>query len=232
MQDQPYYIRWIVTGEYGKAVAMSHPAKARVCNRVCGCENAGPEGLSWLPAPQSIMMALRYFNAAGADPEGEIGECHVPETHAIPLVLEAAAGESQSFTIFGDDYLTADGTCIRDYVHVTDLADAHAKATRALLDGAESTTLNLGTGRGWSVHELVATVRDVTGRKIPVLVGARRSGDPPVLIADASRAHHKLAWRPKYPDLSSQVMHAWSWRQGHCKTWRRMHTQPTRTALA
>jgi UDP-glucose 4-epimerase len=115
---------------------------------------------------------------------------------------------------------------------VTDLADAHAKAGRALLDGAESTALNLGTGRGWSVHELVATVRDVTGRKIPVLVGARRSGDPPVLIADASRARHKLAWRPKYPDLSSQVMHAWSWRQGHCKTWRRMHTEPTQTALA
>jgi UDP-arabinose 4-epimerase len=177
-------------------------------------------------------MALRYFNAAGADPEGEIGECHVPETHAVPLVLEAAAGESKGFTIFGDDYPTADGTCVRDYIHVTDLADAHVKATRALLDGAESATLNLGTGRGWSVHELVATVRDVTGRKISVLIGARRSGDPPILIAEASRARHKLAWRPKYPDLNSQVTHAWSWRQGHRKTWRRMHTQPTQTASA
>ena len=103
-------------------------------------------------------MALRYFNAAGADPEGEIGECHVPETHAIPLVLEAAAGESKGFTIFGDDYPTGDGTCVRDYIHVTDLADAHVNAVRALLDGAESTALNLGTGRGWSVRDLVNTV--------------------------------------------------------------------------
>jgi UDP-glucose 4-epimerase len=124
-------------------------------------------------------MALRYFNAAGADPEGEIGECHVPETHAIPLVLEAAAGESEGFTIFGDDYPTGDGTCVRDYIHVTDLADAHVRAVRALLDGAESTPFNLGTGRGWSVRELVASVRDVTGLNIPVLVGAasRRSAE-------------------------------------------------------
>jgi UDP-arabinose 4-epimerase len=124
-------------------------------------------------------MALRYFNVAGADPEGEIGECHVPETHAIPLVLEAAAGESEGFTIFGDDYPTGDGTCVRDYIHVTDLADAHVRAVRALLDGAESTAFNLGTGRGWSVRELVASVRDVTGLNIPVLVGAasRRSAE-------------------------------------------------------
>jgi UDP-arabinose 4-epimerase len=167
-------------------------------------------------------MALRYFNAAGADPEGDIGECHIPETHAIPLVLEAAAGESKTFTIFGDDYPTADGTCVRDYVHVTDLADAHVKAVGALLDGAESTALNLGTGRGWSVRELVDSVRDVTGRNISVLMGARRPGDPPVLIADASRARHQLGWWPKYPDLSSQVMHAWSWRQSTGKTWKRM----------
>jgi UDP-arabinose 4-epimerase len=171
-------------------------------------------------------MALRYFNAAGADPEEEIGECHVPETHAIPLVLEAAAGESKGFTIFGADYPTADGTCVRDYVHVTDLADAHVEAVRALLDGAESTALNLGTGRGWSVRELVDSVRDVTGRNISVLVGARRTGDPSVLIADASRARHQLAWRPKYPDLSTQVMHAWAWRQGAGKTWKRMQNRP------
>jgi UDP-arabinose 4-epimerase len=171
-------------------------------------------------------IALRYFNAAGADPEEEICECHVPETHAIPLVLEAAAGESKGFTIFGADYPTADGTCVRDYVHVTDLADAHVEAVRALLDGAESTALNLGTGRGWSVRELVDSVRDVTGRNISVLVGARRTGDPSVLIADASRARHQLAWRPKYPDLGTQVMHAWAWRQGSGKTWKRMQNRP------
>ena len=111
-------------------------------------------------------MALRYFNAAGADPEGEIGECHVPETHAIPLLLDAAAGDSKGFTIFGDDYPTADGTCVRDYIHVSDLADAHVAALRALIEGAGSATLNLGTGRGWSVRELVDSVRRITKRDV------------------------------------------------------------------
>ena len=137
-------------------------------------------------------IALRYFNAAGADPDCEIGECHVPETHVIPLLLDAAAGERQSFTIFGDDYPTTDGTCIRDYIHVSDLADAHVKAVRALLDGAESSALNLGTGRGWSIRELIASVREVTGREFTVQVGARRPGDPPSLVADAARA--RSAW--------------------------------------
>ena len=177
-------------------------------------------------------IALRYFNAAGADPDGEIGECHVPETHAIPLLLDVAAGESKRFVIFGDDYPTADGTCVRDYIHVTDLADAHVRALRALLEGAENTALNLGTGRGWSVRELVAHVREVTGREFPVQVGARRPGDPPVLVADASRARHQLSWRPVYPDLSSQVRHAWVWRQGNCQTWKRMQTSLSKPALA
>jgi UDP-arabinose 4-epimerase len=177
-------------------------------------------------------MVLRYFNAAGADPEGEIGECHVPETHAVPLLLEAAAGESKAFTIFGDDYPTADGTCVRDYVHVADLADAHVMAVRALLNGAESTALNLGTGRGWSVRELVAGVREVTGCDVSALVGARRPGDPPVLIADASRARHQLGWRPNYAELNSQIMHAWAWRQGGCKTWKRMQIRPTQVAVS
>jgi len=167
-------------------------------------------------------IALRYFNAAGADPECDLGECHVPETHAIPLLLEAAAGERKRFVIFGDDYPTADGTCVRDFIHVTDLADAHVKAVRALLDGADSAALNLGTGRGWSVHELVATVREVTGCKFPVQVGARRPGDPPILVADASRARHQLGWRPRYADLATQVTHAWLWRQGEGRTWKRM----------
>jgi UDP-glucose-4-epimerase GalE len=167
-------------------------------------------------------MALRYFNAAGADPHGEIGECHVPETHAIPLLLDAAAGQSAGFTIYGDDYPTADGTCVRDYIHVTDLADAHVAAVRALLGGAESTALNLGTGRGWSVRELVKAVREVTGCEFPVQVGARRPGDPPALIAAAGRAYDQLDWRPRYPNLNDQVRHAWVWRQGGCKLWKRI----------
>lgn len=167
-------------------------------------------------------MALRYFNAAGADPEGEIGECHVPETHAIPLLLDAAADKAKSFTIFGDDYPTADGTCLRDYVHVADLAEAHVAALRALLGGAESGAFNLGTGRGFSVRELVATARRVTGRAISVHVGPRRLGDPPALVADASRASERLGWQPRYSDLATQVAHAWAWREGTGKTWKRM----------
>jgi UDP-glucose-4-epimerase GalE len=167
-------------------------------------------------------MALRYFNAAGADPDGEIGECHVPETHAIPLALDAAAGQTKGFTIFGDDYPTADGTCVRDYIHVTDLADAHVKAVSALLRGADSTALNLGTGRGWSVRELVEAVREVTGREFSVQIGSRRPGDPPALIADASRARQQLEWQPLYTDLTIQVRHAWAWRAGNVRTWKRM----------
>ena len=166
-------------------------------------------------------IALRYFNAAGADPGGDIGECHVPETHAIPLLLDAAAG-GRGFTIFGDDYPTADGTCVRDYVHVSDLADAHVRALRALLDGADDMALNLGTGRGWSVRELVATVREVTACEFPVQFGPRRAGDPPALIADPTRARAKLGWRPHYGELATQVSHAWAWRQGGGKTWKRM----------
>jgi UDP-arabinose 4-epimerase len=166
-------------------------------------------------------IALRYFNAAGADPDGEIGECHVPETHAIPLLLEAAE-EGRSFTIFGDDYATADGTCVRDYVHVSDLADAHVRALRALLDGAGTMALNLGTGRGWSVRELVATVREVTGRDFPVRSGPRRPSDPPALVADPARARKKLGWLPLHSELSTQVAHAWAWRQGAGKSWKRM----------
>lgn len=166
-------------------------------------------------------IALRYFNAAAADPDGEIGECHVPETHAIPLLLDVAAGKNESFTIFGDDYPTPDGTCIRDYIHVSDLADAHVKALTALLAEAASTSLNLGTGRGWSVRELIASVQQITGRNVPVTVGPRRSGDPPILVADAGHARELLGWRPSYPDVALQIKHAWAWHQGRCKTWKR-----------
>jgi len=197
-------------------------ATKMICERMIG-ECAGAFPLNF--------MALRYFNAAGADPDGEIGECHVPETHAIPLLLDAAAGESKGFTILGDDYSTADGTCVRDYIHVTDLADAHVRAVRALLVGAESTALNLGTGRGWSVRQLVDSARKITGRDIPVYVGPRRPGDPPVLVADPTRVRERLGWRPLHSDLATQVAHAWAWRQGACRAWKRMHAQPAQAAL-
>ena len=170
-------------------------------------------------------IALRYFNAAGADPDGEIGECHEPETHALPRLLDVAADRGASFAINGDDYPTADGTCVRDYVHVTDLAEAHVAALRALLGGADSGTFNLGAGRGASVHELVETVREVTERDVAVTVGPRRPGDPPVLVADITRARAKLGWRPRYSDLRTQVAHAWAWQQGAGRNWQRMQAR-------
>jgi UDP-arabinose 4-epimerase len=166
-------------------------------------------------------MALRYFNAAGADPDGEIGECHVPETHAIPLMLDAAAGDIPAFTIFGDDYPTPDGTCVRDYIHVSDLADAHVRAVRDLLGGGASTALNIGTGRGWSVRELVDIVGKVTGREIPVRVGPRRPGDPPLLVSDPAHAHRRLGWTPRYPEAAEQIAHAWRWRGAGQRAFRR-----------
>jgi UDP-glucose-4-epimerase GalE len=170
--------------------------------------------------------ALRYFNAAGADPDGDIGECHVPETHAIPLLLDVAAGEKPHFTIFGDDYPTADGTCIRDYIHVADLADVHVAALRALLDGgAENGAFNLGSGRGWSVRELVETAREITKHPLPVQIGPRRPGDPPCLVADAGRARERLGFRPRYSDIATQVAHAWAWRQGAARNWKRMQNR-------
>ncbi|MEA2936968.1 MAG: UDP-arabinose 4-epimerase [Alphaproteobacteria bacterium] len=182
------------------------------------CEQMLSDGAaaSWL-----AFMALRYFNAAGAAPDGEIGECHVPETHVIPLLLDAAAGEAEAFTIFGDDYPTADGTCIRDYIHVSDLADAHVLALRALLQGGESAAVNIGTGRGWSVRELVEIARKVAGRDIPVRFGPRRGGDPPELVSDPGRARERLGWAPRYPDVAEQIAHAWAWHQGGRRAFRR-----------
>jgi UDP-arabinose 4-epimerase len=155
--------------------------------------------------------ALRYFNAAGADPEGEIGEDHAPETHLIPLVLRALLGSGPPIEIYGTDYPTPDGTAIRDYVHVADLADAHVRALGHLLAGGGDAAVNLGTGRGHSVREVIAAAERVGGRPVPHREAARRPGDPPELVADASEARALLGWQPRHSDLDTMIRTALAW---------------------
>jgi len=156
-------------------------------------------------------VSLRYFNAAGADPEGEIGEAHDPETHLIPIVLQTALGIRDKIYIFGDDYPTRDGSCIRDYIHVNDLAAAHVLAVEALADGKESSIYNLGNGEGYSVKEVINTVKEVTGRDFEVEVSERRAGDPAVLIASSDKIQKELNWQPQYPELEKIISTAWKW---------------------
>ncbi|NEX94211.1 UDP-glucose 4-epimerase GalE [Caulobacter sp. 17J65-9] len=159
-------------------------------------------------------VALRYFNAAGADPDGRIGERHEPETHAIPLMVQTVLGRRKGFKLFGTDYDTRDGTAVRDYVHVLDLADAHVAALQRLLDGAESDVFNLGTGTGTTVKELVAAVERASGRPFPVETAGRREGDAPVLVAENRKAREGLGWKPKH-DLDSVVRTAFAWHAEH-----------------
>jgi UDP-arabinose 4-epimerase len=156
-------------------------------------------------------VSLRYFNAAGADPQGEIGELHEPETHLIPLVLDAVVGARPHLSVHGNDYPTRDGTCVRDYVHVTDLATAHVAALEYLLAGGATHALNLGTGEGHSVLQVVEAAERATGRRAPLVFGPRRAGDPPELVADASRAAEVLRWRPRHSELDDIVASAWGW---------------------
>mgnify|MGYP001816966707 FL=1 len=158
-------------------------------------------------------ISLRYFNAAGADPDNETGEDHDPETHLIPLVLDAAAGRRASIAVFGDDYDTPDGTCIRDYIHVTDLASAHVLALQALQSGVAGNAYNLGNGTGFSVKQVIDAAQKVTGKDIPVEVAPRRAGDPPRLIGDASRIKTELGWAPQFADLETIIQTAWKWHQ-------------------
>jgi UDP-glucose 4-epimerase len=156
-------------------------------------------------------VSLRYFNAAGADPSGLLGERHEPETHLIPLVLQAASGRRPHVDVFGRDYPTPDGTCIRDYVHVEDLCRAHLLALGHLADGAASTAFNLGNGDGFSVQEVIDAAARVSGRRIASRDGPRRAGDPARLVADATRARDVLGWRPRYAGLEDIIAHAWRW---------------------
>jgi UDP-glucose-4-epimerase GalE len=159
-------------------------------------------------------IALRYFNAAGADPEGEIGEDHSPEIHIIPRAIAAARG-GPGLTVFGDDYPTPDGTCLRDYIHVCDLADAHVRALEALVETGKSSVYNLGTGRPHSVKDVIAAVEKVTGKKVPWTLGPRRDGDPAVLYAAPEKARSELHWTPRLPALEQIVGTAWNWHREH-----------------
>jgi UDP-glucose 4-epimerase len=155
-------------------------------------------------------VSLRYFNAAGADPEGRIGERHEPETHAIPLAVAAAMGKRKGFSLFGTDYDTRDGTCVRDYIHVLDLADAHVLALKRLLDGGPTDVFNLGTGTGTTVRELIGAIRRKSNLPFEVTETGRREGDAPILVADNRKAREVLGWRPKY-ELEDIVSSAWDW---------------------
>lgn len=189
------------------------------------CAPLNPYGRSKLEVEQMLerhargsglrSVSFRYFNAAGADPDGELGERHRPETHLIPLALEAAAGAADALTVFGDDYPTPDGTCVRDYVHVSDLCEAHLLGMHRLLEcpRGKILTLNLGNDRGYSVREIIAEVERVTGRRVAVKTGVRRPGDQAVLVADSSKARALLGWTPRHAAIGDIITHAWAWRQ-------------------
>ena len=160
-------------------------------------------------------VSLRYFNACGAHESGKIGEAHAPETHLIPLILQVPNGTREAITIYGDDYPTPDGTCIRDYIHVTDLAMAHIQAVQYLRAGNPSNIFNLGNGVGFSVKEVIEAARAVTGHPIPAVIEGRRAGDPARLIASSEKAREVLGWNPQHDDLSKIIASAWKWHQGH-----------------
>ncbi|MEK5253428.1 UDP-glucose 4-epimerase GalE [Paenibacillus sp. FSL F4-0125] len=156
-------------------------------------------------------VALRYFNAAGAHASGKIGEDHRPESHLVPLVLQTALKQRESIAVFGDDYPTEDGTCVRDYIHVSDLADAHVRAVTYLRSGSSSNIFNLGNGLGFSVKQVIETAKKVTGLEIPVVIQERRAGDPAVLVASSDKARSILGWNPQHADLENIIQSAWNW---------------------
>jgi UDP-glucose 4-epimerase len=172
--------------------------------------------LKWYDVAYGIKsVSLRYFNAAGADPEGQIGEDHTPEGHIIPIILQTLLGQRVSVKVFGCDWDTPDGTCLRDYIHVADLADAHLKALGALERGAETTAYNLGNGDGQSVKQMIDAAEDVTGKKVPWVAAPRRPGDPAKLVASSAKLQRELGWKPKYPGVRTIIEHAWRWHSTH-----------------
>lgn len=204
---------------FSSSAAVYGKPQARLINEAHPLAPMNPYGRSkWMVEEMLKDMAkssglnyaiLRYFNAAGADPEGRLSERHEPESHLIPLVLQAAAGRIPQVTIFGDKHATADGTCIRDYVHVVDICNAHLLALTALVKDKKNIICNLGTGQGYSVNQVISAARRVTGKNITAVIGAARPGDPDMLVADASLAKQELRWLPRYPDLDSIIQHAW-----------------------
>jgi len=156
-------------------------------------------------------VIFRYFNAAGADPAGDLGEDHIPETHLIPLILDALSARRPYLQIYGDDYPTSDGTCVRDYIHVVHLADAHVLGLEKLLNEGGQHVFNLGNGTGYSVQQVIDVAKQVTGCDLTIQVAPRRLGDPPVLVASAEKVRAELGWQPCYPDLQSILEHAWAW---------------------
>jgi UDP-glucose 4-epimerase len=160
-------------------------------------------------------VCLRYFNAAGADPSGKIGEDHNPESHLIPIVLQVALGQRESIKVFGDDYQTEDGSCVRDYIHVMDLAQAHFLALKKLEETNKSGVYNLGNGTGFSVKQVIDVCRKITEKEIPAVIAERRAGDPATLIASSQKAKEQLQWKPHYPNLEEIISHAWKWHQAN-----------------
>lgn len=237
MADPAYYYRQNVAGTLGlleacRAAGVDHFVFASSCavygipetlpiDETAPCRPINPYGAAKLMAERMLedwdrayglrYAALRYFNAAGADPDGELGECRAVETHLIPLALEAALGRGQPLSLTGTDFPTPDGTAIRDYVHVSDLADAHLKALHHLLDGGPSLVCNLGTGRGYSVRQVLDAIAEITGRPVPCSIATRRPGDPPELVAAAASARRLLSWTANRSSLKNVIDSAWKW---------------------
>ena len=203
---------------YGQpdSVPIQETAAKRPTNAYGASKLAVEELLHWCQAAYGIRSTcLRYFNASGAHPSGKIGEDHHPETHLVPIVLQAALGKRPHITIYGDDYDTADGTCVRDYIHVCDLADAHLRALDRLRAGGDSTAYNLGSGTGFSVREIIEIAREVTGKDIPAQMGPRRAGDPATLIASSDKIKQELGWIPQQDDMRAIIASAWAWHSAH-----------------
>ncbi|GAB6275443.1 MAG: UDP-glucose 4-epimerase GalE [Peptococcaceae bacterium] len=214
----PYLVFSSTAAVYGKPVELpipeDHPTVPT--NPYGATKLALENAMQWYSQAYGLKyISLRYFNAAGADPEGKLGEDHTPETHLIPLVLRTALGQIPEVRIFGNDYPTADGTCIRDYIHVTDLARAHVLAIEALAGGVEMATYNLGNGSGYSVLEVIRTAEEIVGRPISKRVAERRPGDPAVLVASAGKVKQELNWKPSFCDLHTIIETAWRWHKTH-----------------